>query len=203
MLVSRVSDQKKKPAVFPSYWIVVGASLAAAAIVGTAFFWRRGRSADPRKALKAVAIEQLRDVLVPDSMGGQIYLEHVLMTAHGIVVIDVKNVVGVIFASDLMNDWTVIGARGRFTLQNPQGNLYNRVAAVRQLVDRAPVTGYVLFPLSADFSKGRPRDVVLPAELIDMYAAPDHAEAERLKKAFASDWRRIREVAVPAHSGGP
>lgn len=187
---------------FPSYWIVVGASLAAAALVGTALFWRRGRSADPRKALKAVALEQLRDVLVPDSMGGQIYLEHVLMTAQGIVVIDVKNVAGVIFASDLMNDWTVIGARGRFTLQNPQGNLYNRVAAVRQLVEHAPVTGYVLFSSGADFSKGRPRDVVLPSELMHMHAAPERAEVDRIREAFASDWQRIRDVAVIEHSGG-
>ena len=34
--------------------------------------------------------------------------------------------------------WTVIGREGRFTFPNPQSTLYDRVAALRQLVRDEP-----------------------------------------------------------------
>ncbi len=103
--------------------------------------WLRRRGPKLGQALADVSIDRLQNVLVPDGMGGQIQVEHVLLTAHGLVVIDVKAFEGTIFASDRMAEWTVIGAQGRFTFPNPLGTLYDRVAALRQLVRDVPVVG--------------------------------------------------------------
>ena len=159
--------------------------------------WRRRRS-DMLGALHGVAVDRLRDVLVPNGMGGHIQIEHLVLTAHGILIIDVKKFEGVVFASDRMNEWTVISKLGRFAFPNPQSTLYDRVAAIRQLIRDVEVTGFVLFPDGADFSKGRPRDVILPLELTERYRKPDRSATEKVGLVFAPHWERIREVVVPA-----
>jgi hypothetical protein len=184
------------------YWIVLGAvaavGLAALLIVR---IWQRRRGPRLGQALAEVSIDRLQNVLVPDGMGGQIQLEHVLLTAHGLVVVDVKAFEGTIFAGDRMAEWTVIGARGRFTFPNPLGTLYDRVAALRQLVRDVPVAGFVLFAAGADFTKGRPKDVVLPQELIEKYRKPDAADLERLLVAFAPHWERVKSAIEPVTAG--
>ena len=138
----------------------VGVIVVLAALLGW-WLWRRNRGPEIARALEAVAIDRLQNVLVPDGMGGHIQVEHLLLTGQGLVVIDAKAFVGTIFASERMAEWTVIGKQGRFTFPNPLGTLYDRVAALRQLVRDVPVAGHVLFAGGADFTKGRPRDVLL------------------------------------------
>jgi hypothetical protein len=178
---------------------------AVAAVLATAIVvraWLRGRGPRLGQALADVALERVQNVLVPDGMGGQIQVEHLLLTAQGLVVIDVKAFEGKIFAGDRMAEWTVIGSQGRFTFPNPLGTLYDRVAALRQLVRDVPVAGHVLFAPGADFTKGRPKDIVLPGELVERYRKPDQkAELERLKVAFAPHWDRVKATIEPVTAG--
>lgn len=179
----------------------IGLGVAGAVLVGVAatvlvLRWRK-RGPLLEQALHSVALDRLSDVLVPDGNGGQIQIEHLLLTANGLVVIDVKRYAGTIFASDRMEEWTVIGRNGRFTFPNPQTTLYDRVAALRQLVRDVPVAGHVLFSAEADFSKGRPRDVVLPSELMERYKKPDRPELERLHEAFAPHWDQVKAATEP------
>jgi hypothetical protein len=185
------------------YWILLGAALAvvAAGTFVAVRVWRRRRGPLIEQALRSVAIDRLRDVLLPDGMGGQIQLEHLVLTGNGLVVIDVKAFEGTIFASDRMAEWTVIGGNGRFTFPNPLGTLYDRVAALRQLVRDVPVIGLVLFAAGADFSKGRPKDVLLPVELMDRYRKPEQADLERLLVAFSPHWDRVKSATEPVTSG--
>jgi hypothetical protein len=182
----------------PQYGIYAGIGLlVVVALVGAWLVWRRSRGPEVARALDAVAIERLQNVLLPDGMGGHIQIEHLLMTGQGFVVIDAKSFGGTIFAGERMAEWTVIGKRGRFTFPNPLGTLYDRVAALRQLVRDVPVAGYVLFGGDADFSKGRPRDVLSAAELVERYGRPDAADLEQLLVAFAPHWDRVKSAIQP------
>ena len=178
------------------------AAIAAAALVLAVLLWllllRRRRSSTLRSALAAIAVEHIEDVVVPDGIDGEIHIEHLLLTARGVLVLNVKFYEGVIFAGDRMEQWTVIGPGGRSTFNNPLPSLYDRVAAVRQLIRDVNVTGYVVFPSSADFTKGRPADVMLPEDLQGAYAKPDKAELGRVTEAFAPHWELIRRAARPA-----
>jgi hypothetical protein len=174
----------------------IGALVVLAVVAGW-LLWRRGRGPELAQALRSVAIERLENVLLPDGMGGHIQVEHLLLTGHGIVVIDAKPFVGTIFASERMADWTVIGKQGRFTFPNPLGTLYDRVAALRQLVRDVPVNGHVLFATQADFTKGRPRDVLSTTELVELYRRPEQADLERLLTAFSPHWERVKAAIEP------
>jgi hypothetical protein len=164
-------------------------------------FWLRRGPLTLSQVLGSVAIDRVQDVLLPDGNGGQIQIEHLLLTGSGLLVIDIKAFEGAIFASERMAEWTVISQKGRFTFPNPLGTLYDRVAALKQLVRDVPVTGLVLFGERADFSKGRPRDVLSTAELMERYARPEKADLERLLVAFAPHWERVKGATEPAPGG--
>jgi hypothetical protein len=185
--------------VIPDYrWWAGGAALVLLLVLVAWWLWRRHRGPELAKALRAVALDRLQNVLVPDGMGGHIQIEHLLLTGQGLVVIDAKSFAGTIFASERMAEWTVIGKDGRFTFPNPLGTLYDRVAALRQLVRDVPVTGYVLFGGGADFSKGRPRDVLSAAELLVRQRRPDAADIEHLLVASAPHWDVVKAATEPA-----
>jgi len=181
------------------YWL---GGLVGLVAVAVALRWslRQRQTTGPADALAAVAATALNDVLVPNGMGGHIYIEHLLLTNRGIVVVDVKDFAGTVFASDQMQEWTVIGKGRRFGFPNPQGTLLDRVAAVRQLVHGVPVEGHIVFSSDADFSKGRPKHVLVASELEKRFKKPSSDDRERLNEAFAPHWSRIKAAAVRADS---
>jgi hypothetical protein len=180
--------------------------IAGAVLLMVAFGWWAGasrRAAQVEKRFRSIAVDALVDVIVPNGMGGEIHLDHVLLTARGLVVLDIKEVRGTVFASDRMDDWTVMGNNNRFTFANPQPALYDRVAAVRSVVPDVPVAGHVLFNDHADFSKGTPREVIQPIGLLELYRKPAKEELRSLVDAFRPHWERLKEESVPLRGEGP
>ena len=182
--------------VFSNYWIAIAAAagLLLLLALGGWLLWRRRRKRPLTSVLDAVSVESVRDVLIPDGMGGRIQIDYLLLTARGLVVLDIKDIRGTVFASDRMDEWTAINDRRRFGFQNPQSALYDRLAAIRLVIRDVPLSGHILFPEQADFSKGKPKDIILPDELLARYQKPEEAELERLMEAFYPHWERLCEV---------
>lgn len=183
--------------------VTIGALALGLLVLLAAGLWlwlRSRRRSTVETALTTIAVERLRDVFIPDGMGGEIHIEHLLLTVRGILVVNVKPYVGVVFASDRMDQWTAIGPKGRSVFPNPLSALYDRIAAVRQLVRDIEVAGFVVFPSLADFSKGRPADVRLPEDLLADFSRSDEADPARVTGAFAPHWEKIVAAAKPASS---
>jgi hypothetical protein len=180
--------------------VLAGISAGAVLLLTLAvvIWWKRRHRSSLAEALAAIALDRIENVLVPDGMGGEIHIEHLLLTAAGILVIDIRRYEGTVFASDLMDPWTVMGPGGRSAFANPLNSLYDRIAAVRQLSRDLEVTGFVVFPEQADFSKGRPDSVRLPADLTETYALPADDEVRQLRDAFAPHWEQLKAAARPA-----
>ena len=145
-------------------WIgigVLGLLVLAGGYWGVRAYQRHAR----RKALLArldrVAFEAAHQVLVPDGMGGFIHIDHLLLTPRGVLVLDTRRVAGLIFGGDQMSDWTVMGRGHRYTFDNPQPALYDRIAAVKALVGDTPVEGRLLFSNAGKFTKGIPKWVLM------------------------------------------
>lgn len=166
--------------------------------LGALLIWRRRRRSALADALTAIRIASKTDVSVPDGNGGLIHIEHLLFTAKGLLILDVKRVCGIVFASDGMHEWTVIDGQRRYTFRNPQPALLDRVAALRLIARDIPVNGYVVFSAAADFSKGRPTHIIMSDELKQRYAKPSHAELERVIDAFTPQWERVSGACEPS-----
>jgi len=185
-------------------WLTLGAGVLGALVAGAAatygvVVYRRYRV---RRALverfAAVSHDRLQDVLLPDGSGGWFHVDFLLLTAPGLLVVDLRDVAGLIFGSEQMTEWTVIDRQHRTTFANPLGPLYDRVAVVKQLAgEGVPVQGRVVFTDRGNFPKGHPPLVTRLDSLSLEFPrgeVSDSALAERHREA----WERIRAAASPS-----
>jgi hypothetical protein len=139
---------------------VVLVLLGIGAYFGIRAYLRRARRRALLTRLERIAFEAAHQVLVPDGMGGWIHIDHLLFTPRCMLVLDTRRVAGLIFGGDQMSDWTVMGRR-RYTFDNPQPALYDRIAAVKALVGEVPVEGRLVFSNVGKFTKGIPKHVLM------------------------------------------
>jgi hypothetical protein len=176
-------------------WVGIGAVVALLLALG---FWgvRAHQRRSRRRALLArlgrVAFEAAHQVLVPDGMGGFIHIDHLLLTLRGVLVLDTRRVAGLIFGGDQMSDWTVMGRSRRYTFDNPQPALYDRIAAVKALVGDVPVEGRLLFSNVGKFTKGIPKWVLMLDGIEVEFPVVDQAmKASPAVTQYADSWRRL------------
>ena len=181
--------------------------VAAALIAGLLLLWRGYRRMRARKILLAAvtstSFDYLRDVLVPDGQGGWLHVDYLLLTARGVVVIDLRYVIGNIFGGDQMNEWTVMQRGRRFTFVNPQTALYDRLAAVRALVSELPVDGRILFMSGALFPKGLPRFTLMLESLLAEYPSVDRNAVASLLARWQGEWDQLRSACTPSRLSDP
>jgi hypothetical protein len=188
---------------WPLPWLAAGAlvlALLLALSIPALRFWRRRRARRALLAqLGAVSSAHLKDVILPDGNGGWFHVDFLLLTASGMLVLDLRDVPGLIFGSEQMNEWTVMHKNERKTFPNPLGPLYDRVAAVRLLAgEGVAVEGRVVFTERGTFPKGQPplvtRLAALAHELPAAAPAAEGAAAAPLDPA----WARVCEAATPS-----
>ena len=135
---------------------LVAAALISATVIGLRIYRRRARRRALLLRLERIALRAAHQQEVPDGMGGYFHVDHLLLTPQGLLVLDTRRVQGLIFGGDQMSEWTVMARKRRYTFENPQPALYDRVAAVKALAGDVPVEGRLLFSDVGTFTKGRP-----------------------------------------------
>jgi hypothetical protein len=176
-------------------WIGIGVAallLAGALFWGLRAFQRHARRRRLLARLERVAFEAAHQVLVPDGMGGFIHVDHLLLTPRGVLVLDTRRVAGLIFGGDQMSDWTVMGRGHRYTFDNPQPALYDRIAAVKALVGDVPVEGRLLFSNVGRFTKGFPKWVLMLDGIEVQFPVVDRGmKSSPAFTHFADAWKRL------------
>lgn len=190
-------------------WVLLAGVGAPLLLAASVWWWklvqRRRRDIDRR--LRDACRGVLANFVIPDGNGAEIQVQYALLTARGILIIDIKDVEGHVFGSEAMQDWTVIADDRRFTFANPQPGLWDRVAAVKRLTPEVPVIGFVGFTGRARFSKGQPRSVTLLEPLLQELEK-EAAAARQAAEGYLAAWERLRQAAMAARmdhmlSAGP
>ena len=177
-------------------WLI---PLAVIVVAGLWIWYRRRVGGNRlRKVLSEISHDRIDGLLIPNGDDGEIEIDHLLLTAQGLLIVDIKEAVGTVFGSDKMMEWTVIGDERRYTFPNPQTALYDRIAAVRHIVRQVPVAGRILFLDGADFTKGIPGMVSNLDELLEEFGESDKAVAKVKVDAFKPHWDLIRKAALGA-----
>jgi Nuclease-related domain len=179
--------------------IVVVAVVVVFAVAGRllyVFFRRRRMQRRSEATIASIAYDVLKNVLLPNGMGGQIHVNYLLLTERGLLVIDSVEAPGSIFGGDQMTEWTAIGKKRRYTFPNPQHALYDRMAAVQSLAGEVPVEGRIVFSMRSEFPKGKPRYVVRIDGLQEDFTVVDQSRVSAAA-AFADVWQAIRDNAEP------
>jgi hypothetical protein len=176
-------------------WLITGAVVL---LLGTGIYFafgayqRRSRRKGLLARLERIGYQAAHQVLVPDGMGGFIHIDHLLLTPRGVLVLDTRRIAGLIFGGDQMSDWTVMGRGRRFTFDNPQPALYDRIAAVKALVGDVPVEGRLLFSNLGKFTKGKPKYVMMLDGIEVEFPAVDRSQTTFPKlAAYLEAWQRL------------
>lgn len=178
--------------------ITISAVAGVALLLLLWFLVRRRRSSalSLSKVLNDIAFERLDGMVLPNGDDGEIQIDHLLLTANGLLVLHIKDVQGAVFGSDKMQEWTVISENRRFTFNNPQPSLYDRIAAVGHIVRQVPVAGRVVFLDGANFNKGIPSLVCTLEELHSEFGEADKAAAKFKVDAFRQHWEHLQTQAI-------
>ena len=176
-------------------WMYAGVAIVALLVVW--LIYRRRIGGDRlQRVLDEISYDRVDEILIPNGDDGEIQIDHMLLTARGLLIVDIKDVAGVVFGSDKMEKWTVISNKHRFTFSNPQPALYDRIAAVRHIVRQVPVEGRVIFLDEAEFTKGVPDLVASIDQLHADFGEPDKAAGKFKIEAFKPHWDLIRKAAL-------
>ena len=179
-------------------WPLLAVALLLVIWLGYRILGRRGESLEG--VIAEISFDRIEGLVIPSADEGEILIDYLLLTSQGLLILEVKNIQGVVFGGDKMQNWTVIDDERRYTFSNPQPALFDRIAAVRQIVRQVPVAGRIVFLGGAEFTKGVPGLVCNLAELSSEYAEPDKDAAKVKIEAFRPHWELIRKEALTAGS---
>ncbi|WP_170363858.1 nuclease-related domain-containing protein [Ruegeria arenilitoris] len=121
-------------------------------------FWVRSAL---RSRLGAADYTLLNDLTLP-VRGGTTQIDHVVVSIHGIFVVETKNMSGWIFGSADQRTWTQTFRRKKFKMQNPTHQNFKHVKAVQELlgVPQRKIHNVVAFVGSARARTPMPSNVV-------------------------------------------
>lgn len=151
------------------------------------------------RTLRNISDRLVRDVMLPDGIGGFVPVDAVILRGKQIYVLDIRDVEGAIFGSEKMDVWTAMGRRRRYQFNNPIRPMHDRVTAVKQLAPSLDATPRILFTSRGHFPKGRPDGV----QLLEEFAQPLLRLKQKGPVSLAADlqtvWDAICQAAnVPA-----
>ena len=154
-----------------------------------------GQAAVSRK-LRRYCAESADDLILPDGRGGLTQVDHIALTAAGLLVIETKNYSGLVFGKASDRTWTQCIGRQRHTFQNPLRQNYGHIKAVQTMSPGVPVAGVVVFTGSAQFPNGYPEGVETLFEL-KMRLAPERGIS--IPAEYRRAWRAVLEGARTDH----
>jgi hypothetical protein len=148
-------------------WLIIAIAICLLASATAVLIWLRFTATRRRTlgALRNIADRLLRDVVLPDGVGGHIGIGALLLRDNRLYLLLLRHADGAIFAGDKMDQWSVVG-RQRFVFRNPLHALQDCTIAVRALAPEFAVVPRVLFTGHGHFPKGRPENVELFEEFV-------------------------------------
>lgn len=181
--------------------VTVGIMLIALLVAGVVAVHRRWRRYRARrqlvKSFEAASAGLLRDILIPDGSDGQLHIDFLLLTGRGLLVVDYRDVEGVVFGGEHMREWAVMNGSERSTFLNPLEALYDRVAAVRVLAGEVPVDGRIVFTGRSKFPKGRPPRV-MRLDLLEQEYPPPAPGTTHPAERYRTAWDQVKAQAEPS-----
>ena len=177
-------------------WVSVVVVLIVVAVVVVGLWWglrERSSRRDLIRAIQKVSHDSLADILIPDGLGGEIYIDHLLLTPRGLVVLDVKDVQGSVFAGERLDLWSATSSQGRVEFDNPLPTLQDRTAALNQLLPGVPIETRVVFQQSVSFPKGHPDNV---RTLENFVAEYESVSAHEDGGDYGGHWETLKSAAT-------
>jgi hypothetical protein len=152
--------------------------------------WRERRQITG--TVKRLGARMLRDIALPDGMGGEIRIDYLALCSDAILVICVKRYDGMIFGSTKTDEWTQTINSRSYKFPNPDIYLAQQVSALRNITPKIPVRGMHLFTDSAVFPWDKPPNV---QQLKDLRSSGRHRPVmQEIPLELRTAWENIMQA---------
>lgn len=141
------------------------------------------------KSIQQLGSQYLKQVILPDSLGGSIFLDYIVLAQHSIILVILKNFRGTIFCADNIDQWTQLIGNRSYKFPNILQQLDSDILSVNTLVKDVDVTGLVVFTSDCEFPKGKPEHVKSINELT-CSGIDTQLHSEKLLNA----WYKLKEL---------
>lgn len=120
------------------------------------------------KSIARLGKYQLRNVVLDDGVDGKIFIERLLLTPEGLLVL-VKNWRnGYIFGGDFLDRWAQVINKKTYHFKNPLYALTHVLAALKYHAPSINASAKVVFTADCSFPKGQPQSALLLKDIFNL-----------------------------------
>lgn len=179
--------------------VLWGAVLSALLLVAVLLIlaWRRHARRDQvSRLLRSMGGMHVRDLIIPDGVGGTVQTDFLVLLRGGVLVLDVKNYRGVLFGAENAPLWSQMVRARSYKFTNPLPENALRVQSLKLLLPSVPVIGRVVFTREGHF----PRDMPTGVSMLDTLATDLGAFAGPASLQYLDAWKGLGAGEPPASS---
>ncbi len=144
------------------------------------YFWRHlektRHQRQIHKVLESLGTKYLHDIILPDGIEGYTYIDYLLLTPNGMIVLDINFSEGHLFGGESVDQWTQVVNNKTYKFNNPLYNNLTKCQAVlwnvkNRTAEDVPVNnnlethGWIAFSSAGNFPKGIPDHVSMISNL--------------------------------------
>lgn len=143
--------------------------------------------------LKPYILDEMKDIIIPDGIGGLLEIEHLILMKQGLLLIETYPMSGNMFGAETIDQWTqLIGGRS-YKFANPLRHIRTSRQALMILAPNIPIFCRVVFNADSIFPKGKPDEVSVLSSLSDDLL---NLPSSTVKMEQSSEvWQRIMRIA--------
>ncbi len=141
---------------------------------------------------RRIARDSLHDVIVPDGVGGNVYIAHLLLLPDRIAIFNEKPFAGKIFGDANVDQWTQTVRHGSYRFSNPLVELQYQIMAINNLTGQHCTNGYLVFSDDSEFPWGKPDNVYVRQELGEVFASETGPVQDSIQQA----WSRLQQLGI-------
>lgn len=140
-------------------------------------------------AIQHLGSQYLKQVILPDGLGGSIFFDYMVLAQNSIILVVLKKFSGTIFCAENIDQWTQLLGNKSYKFPNTLQQLDSDILAVSTIVKDVDVTGLVVFSSDCNFPKGKPNQVKSISE-INKSSVDKQLHSELLLNA----WYQLKEL---------
>mgnify|MGYP001556141563 CR=1 FL=1 len=148
--------------------------------------WRQEHNI--RRVIRRLGVRSLKNIHLPDGMGGEVTIAHLLLGHDAILVIGVMRFEGLIFGSPHTDQWTQVLNRRSYQFVNPDHYMQRQINAVRLIAPGARVSGWHLFGHGSKVPKDKPDNVLQPG---DVQSLPKPPTRGNIPNPLPASWEQL------------
>lgn len=154
-------------------------------------FQKTGEDRKINRQLLRMSSQYMPNVVVPDDVDGNAYIDYLILTPGGILVIDIQKYRGILFGAEKIDLWTQLTGRKSYKFENPLPHNQQRVLSIKALVgEDMPVEGRVVFLSTGQFPKGIPAGVSM-IDTLDK-DLPHMFTGAKVDDKLRGQWEKLR-----------